>query len=423
MRAKIATLAALVMLAATGCGLSGEDSGGDVDVSGEVTGKVSLQTWALKPKHTKYVEKLIDGFEDKYPGTKVKWLDQPGDGYSEKVLNQAANDELPDVVNLPPEFALPLADKELLLDVADTDDKLKKDYLSGAIDAYRFPGVKGAYGYPWYLNTDVNYWNADLMKKYGLDPDKPPTSFEDLVAQAKTMKKKSDGKMFLMSRKPSWEDLTNAGVEILSSDGEKFTFNTDAAAELLDGYRDAYADGLLPDDVLTDAYLGNSELFKQKKVAWSTGGGNFINDVKVDNPKLAKDIVPSKALDTPPLYVQGLSVSKKSDNLPTAVALARWVTNADNQADFAERVPGIFPSTTASADDESFSESDGSGAGDAKKLAFESLAEAELLKPVVVDDAINDVFNQQISLAVSGETSSKQALDKAAEECTKLLND
>lgn len=423
MRATIAMTAALILLTTGGCGLSGEDSGGEVDVSGKVEGKVTLQTWALKPKHTEYVEELIDGFEKKYPGTEVKWLDQPGDGYSEKVLNQAANGELPDVVNLPPEFGLPLADKGLLLDLASTDDKLDKDYVAGAIAAYEYPGVKGSYGYPWYLNTDVNYFNAELMDEYGLDADKPPESFAELVDQAETMKKESGGKMFLMSRKPSWEDLTNAGVDIMSKDGKKFSFNTDTAADLIQDYADAYADGLLPDDVLTDAYLGNSELFKQKKVAWSTGGGNFINDVKVDNPSLAKDIVPAKALDTPPLYVQGLSVSKKSDNLPTAVALARWVTNADNQAAFAERVPGIFPSTTASADDPSFSDSDGSAAGDAKKIAFSSLAEAKLLKPVVIDDAMNDVFNQQVSLAVSGDISPKEALDKAAEECDKLLND
>lgn len=423
MRATIAVTVAMVLLTATGCGLSGEDPGGEVDVSGEVTGKVTLQTWALKPKHTEYVEEVIDAFEKEYPGTEVTWLDQPGDGYSEKVLNQAANGELPDVVNLPPEFGLPLADKGLLLDVDAADPELDADYLPGGVAAYRYPGMKGSYGYPWYLNTDVNYFNADLMDEYGLDADTPPTSFDELVEQARTMKRESGGKMYLMSRKPTWEDLTNAGVEILAEDGKSFAFDTKTAAKLIDEYRDAYADGLLPDDVLTDAYLGNSELFKQKKVAWSTGGGNFINDVKVDNPSLAKDIVPAEALGTPPLYVQGLSVAKKSDNLPTAVALARWVTNADNQAAFAKRVPGIFPSTTASAEDSSFSDSDGTPADDAKKLAFASLAEAELLKPVVIDDAMNDVFNQQVSLAVSGEISSAEALAKAVAECDKLLND
>jgi hypothetical protein len=48
--------------------------------SGTVTGEVSLQTWALKPKFTDYVQGVIDVFQKKYPGVHVTWLDQPADG-------------------------------------------------------------------------------------------------------------------------------------------------------------------------------------------------------------------------------------------------------------------------------------------------------------------------------------------------------
>ncbi len=192
---------------------------------------------------------------------------------------------------------------------------------------------------------------------------------------------------------------------------------------VLDTYRDAFAEGLLPRNVLTDAYLGNMELFKKQQVAWTTGGGNSINDIKVDNPTLAEKVVASPTIGTPPLYTQGLSVSKRSENLPTAIALARWVTSPENQAAFAEVVPGIFPSTIASAEDPQFSVSDGSNVGDAKKIAFTSLAEAQMLKPVVVDQAMDDFIKQQFSLAISGEITSKEALDKAVDKCNELLND
>ncbi|MGH3645925.1 MAG: ABC transporter substrate-binding protein [Micromonosporaceae bacterium] len=429
MRRRLAGMVAVsavsaVTLALAGCGLGGAGAGdGDVDTTGEVKGTVSLQTWALKPKFTDYVQGVIDGFEKKYPKATVKWLDQPGDGYSEKVLSQAASGDLPDVTNLPPDFALPLAEQGLLLEVAKADPKLRTEYVAGGVAAYEYAGQEGAYGYPWYLNTDVNYWHSDLLTRYGLDPAKPPVTLDELVAQAKIMKAKSDGKMYLMSRKPALGDLANAGVPILSGDGKSFVFNTDAAATLLDTYRDAFKAGLLPRDVLTDKYLGNSELFKKQQVAWSTGGGNMINDIRTDNPSLAEKIVPSAAIGTPPLYVQGLSVSKKSKNLPAAIALARWVTSPENQAEFAKLVPGIFPSTVASADDPQFSKSDGSNAGDAKVIAFESLAKAKLLQPVVVDQAMSDFINQQFSLAISGDATSKEALDKAVEKCNELLND
>ncbi|MEU9074639.1 ABC transporter substrate-binding protein [Kitasatospora sp. NPDC004745] len=419
------TTTALTAAALTGCGLgSGDTKNGDSVASaaatGEVKGKVSLQTWALKPKFTDYVQGVIDGFKKKYPGVEVEWLDQPGEGYSDKVLSQAAAGTLPDVVNLPPDFALPLSRKDLLLDVAKADPKLADEYVAGGVDAYRFAGRQGVFGYPWYLNTDVNYWSSELLTKNGLDPKKPPTSLDELIAQARVMKEKSGGQTYLMSRKPGLGDLYNAGVKIMSDDGTAFTFNTPEAAALLDKYRDAFKEGLLPKDVLTNTYAGNTKLFNAGTVAWTTAGANYITSLATDNPTLAPKVVSSPAFATPPLYVQGLSIPKNTRNPAAAVALARWVTNAENQAAFAH-LTSIFPSTKASANDPFFSKGDGTNAGDAKVVAFTSLAKAKLIQPVQVDDAMSTVINQQIALAISGDASSKQALDTAVEQCDKLL--
>ncbi|WP_371502500.1 sugar ABC transporter substrate-binding protein [Kitasatospora sp. NBC_00374] len=417
------TTAAVTAAALTGCGLSSDTKSGDTAASaaaGEVKGKVSLQTWALKPKFTDYVQGVIDGFKKKYPGVEVEWLDQPGDGYSAKVLSQAAAGSLPDVVNLPPDFALPLAKQNLLLDVAKADPKLADEYVAGGVDAYRFAGQNGTFGYPWYLNTDVNYWSSELMAKYGLDPKAVPTSLDELIAQARVMKEKSGGSTYLMSRKPGLGDLVNAGVKVMSEDGRSFTFNTPEAAALLDRYRDAFKEGLLPKDVLTNTYAGNTKLFNSGTAAWTTGGGNFITSLATDNPTLAPKVVPSPAMGTPPLYVQGLSIPRSTKNPAAAVALARWITSPENQSAFAH-LTSIFPSTKASADDPFFSKSDGTNAGDAKVIAFTSLAKAKILQPVPVDDAMSTVINQQIALAISGEATSKQALDTAVDRCNQLL--
>jgi multiple sugar transport system substrate-binding protein len=422
-RRSVLVAAALGSLLLAGCGLgsSTEQEQPSVDTAGKVTGTVSLQTWALKPKFTDYVQGVIDSFEKKYPGTKVTWLDQPGDGYSEKVLSQASSGELPDVTNLPPDFALPLVGQGLLLDLSKNDDKLTQDYVPGGLEAYQYAGKEGTYGYPWYLGTDVNYWNGDMLTKAGLDPKSPPQSLDDLIAQAKGMKEKSGGKLYLMSRKPGLGDFAQEGVQILNEAGTEFTFNSPEAVALVDKYRQAYADGLMPRDVLSSKYLGNSELFKKQQVAWTTGGGNTINDIKKENPTLAEKIVPSAAFGTGPLYVQGLSVSSKSKNLPAAIALARWVTSPENQAEFAKLVPGIFPSTTASANDPFFSKSDGTNAGDAKVLAFETLKSAKMLQPVVVNSAMSTFIDQQIALAISGKVTSQEALDAAVKKCNELL--
>ncbi|NUS05175.1 MAG: sugar ABC transporter substrate-binding protein [Nonomuraea sp.] len=427
MRRYWAGLAVAATMIVSGCGLGGAEQGADqgqavpsASLTGAVKGKVSLQTWALKPKFTDYVQGVIDAFEKKYPGVEVEWLDQPGDGYSDKVLSQAAGGTLPDVTNLPPDFALPLVKQDLLLDVGQADPKLADEYVPGGVDAYRFSGHTGVYGYPWYLNTDVNYWNSELLKKYGLDPAKPPASLDELIAQAKTLKEKSGGKVYLMSRRPELGDLTQEGVKILADDGRSFVFNTPEAVAVLDRYRDAFKDGLLPRDVLTDTYSGNAKLFNEGTVAWTTGGGNYITSLATDNPSLAPKVVSSPVWDVPPLYVQGLSVSKRTKNLPAALALARWVTDAENQAAFAHLV-NIFPSTKASAADPFFSESDGTNSGEAKVTAFASLAKAKVLQPYEVTEAMSKYVRQQFAAAISGEIGSKEALDKSVAKCNELL--
>ena len=150
---------AATALALTGCS---SGSGGTSAGSGDVSGTITLQTWALTPTYTDYLNGVIKDFEKKYPDTKVKLVDQPGDGYADKVLSQASSNSLPDVINLPPDIALPLAKRGFLQDVAKDDPKLSSTYVKGALDAYDYKGVDGTFGYPWYLNTDIEIGRAHV---------------------------------------------------------------------------------------------------------------------------------------------------------------------------------------------------------------------------------------------------------------------
>ncbi len=406
--------AAVLMVSLAACG----DDSPTTD-SDKITGNITLQTWALTPKFTDYLNEVIAGFTAKYPGTSVKLLDQPGDGYSEKVLAQASSNTLPDVINLPPDFALPLAKQNLLVDVGKGDD-LSKTYVQGGIDAYKFNGVDGVYGYPWYLNTDLDYWNVKQFKDCGLDANTPPATTQELFTQAATMKAKCPDN-FLMSRKPDVSDFVRAGIKITSDDGKQFVFNTDQAAALVDQYRDAFAKGYLPPSVLNSDYQGNSKLFTQGKVAWTTGGATGLTDFQRDNPSLKGQVAVSKALDTPPLYVQGVSVSSKSRYPATAKAFAQWITNADNQNKFGHLV-NIFPSTLASASDSYFGSDDGTPAGKAKALAFGELKDAKNLIPYEVNADMQKLLDQQIALAVKGDVTSKKALDDAVAKMNQMLS-
>lgn len=409
--------AAATALVLTGCsgGSTAADNGG-----GEISGSITLQTWALTPTYTDYLNGVIADFEKAHPDAKVKLQDQPGDGYADKVLSQASSNSLPDVINLPPDIALPLAKRGFLQDVAKDDTELASTYVAGALDSYEYKGVDGTFGYPWYLNTDVDYWNATMFAKCGLDAKNPPKTTDELFTQAKTMHENCPTD-YLMSRKPGLGDFTLAGVKVLNADGTKFTFaDSSKAADLIERYKDAYQDGYMPSNVLNSDYLGNSTLFTQQKVAWTTGGATSLADFEKNNPSLKGKVTVSPALDTPPLYVQGLSVSAKSKHLAAAEAFAKFMTNAKNQEAFAHEV-NIFPSTTSSQSDPYFSKDDGTVNGEARVLANEALKTAKVINPVEANSAMTDFLDQQIALAMKGQVAPEQALQTAQTKMNSLL--
>lgn len=408
--------AAAVALLLAGCASSDAPAADSAKVAGTIT----LQTWSLTPKFTGYLNGVILSFEKKYPGTKVNLIDQPGDGYADKVLSQATSNSLPDVINLPPDIALPLAKRGFLQDIAKGDTTLTKTYVNGALDAYNYKGISGTYGYPWYLNTDIDYWNKTMLSSCGLDPASVPKTTNELFAQAKIMHSKCPDD-YLMSRKPGLIDFTQAGVKVLNATGTKFTFaNSSVAVDLIQKYATAYQDGLMPSSVLNSDYVGNSNLFTQGKVAWTTGGASSMKDFETNNPSLKGNIVVSPALDVPPLYVQGLSVSSKSKHIATAEAFAKFLTNAKNQEAFAHLV-NIFPSTISSQSDPFFSKDDGTSEAKARILANQALKTAKSLSPVEANGAMGTFLDQQIALAMTGKTTAKKALLDAQTKMNTLL--
>lgn len=259
-----------------------------------------------------------------------------------------------------------------------------------------------------------------MMAKDGLDASNPPTTLNELIADAKIMHDKSGGKDFLMSRTPGLMDFANAGAPLLDPTGTKFAFNTPAAVALLQQYADAFKAGYLPPNVLTSNYEGNSTLFQKQEVAWTTGGGNYIESTSQSNPSLVDDIVPSATIGTPPLYVQGISVSAKSKNLPLALAFAEYVTNSANQEAFIKLAPGFLPGTPETASDPSA----GGGVGmqaQASVIAEKDVQNGQNFTPPIWTDAMNTTLNQQVALAMTGKESAQQALDTAVNQANALL--
>lgn len=426
MRKTWAAGAAVVALSLTACTGGGTTSSQPTSGSaeGEITGQITFQTWSLKnDKFTPYFEKLIKDFEAEHEGVTINWIDQPGDGYEEKILQQANSGELPDVVNLPDTFAYQLAKLGKLTDLKTAAPDSLDAYVEGGLGGYSFEkeGVEGTFAYPWYLGTDLNWWNMSVMKEAGYTADTLPTSEDEWFAAAKKVAESTDSKTPLISAMPDAIAIENAGITLW--DGEKFVFNTDEAAAYIDKYKELYAAGAMPSEALNNDYAGNTAMFTQGKAGYTTATASFVGQVTNDAPNLLPELLPTQRFVTPPLFVQGVSVAKESKNMATALVFAQYVTNNENQVEFVKLAQGFMPGTKeANENPESFTGviEDKTMAA-AVELAAKQMDRARGTSVMQYTDDMKKYVGQQIALAIKGDISSKEALDKAVDYCNKAL--
>ncbi len=414
----VTAVAALSLTACTGAPAGGGGGGGPVDTEGELSGEIQFQTWSLKnEKFSPYFEALIEKFEKEHPDVTVDWLDQPGEGYQDKILSQANSNTLPDVLNLPPDIAFPLVKAGKLLDLAEADPELEEQYNEGGWTAYSsYSGVDGTYGLPWYLGSDASWWNLAALEPYGITQGDLPDTTEAWLDLAKEIATESDGKVQLVSSMPGLDTFISAGIPVMDEDGS-FTFNTSEAEAIVQKYADAYAAGAMPAEALSGSYSGNAEMYLQGKVAYTTGGPGFAGDLRTKAPTLVETSVATARPGTPPLFVQGINVSNDSKNKAAALAFAKFVTNEENQVEFAILTGGGFAPGTANGSDEVVSAVEGElepAQAEAMDLMFDSLSKAKAA-PFQWTGDMSTYFNQQIALAISGDMSAKEALDKIAD--------
>ncbi|WP_282202965.1 ABC transporter substrate-binding protein [Kitasatospora fiedleri] len=425
-------LAAAVLttaLATSACGLgssgSSTDRGGAP--SGKVGGTITLETLQLKPTFTDYMNGVIAAYEKEHPGAKVDWVDIPFQGAQEKLTADAAAGNLPDVVNLNPQFAQALEAKGLFTDLDQAAADVKPSYVPGAWSAFQVPGRQGSFGLPWYLTSEVTMYNKDLFAKAGLDPEKPPATFDELLADGAKLSAAGQGAFYGIH--PALEnrfitDLAKQGVPLLDASGKKWTFNTPDAAAYLQKLVDAYKGGVYPQDSLTQNHGKETEAYQSGRIGLLPSGPNFLATIKKNAADIAAHtgVGPqiTGASGATNMSVMGLLVPKSGKNQATALDFAKYLSDAQNQLAFSKIVT-ILPSTLESLKDPYFkAEGDTTPEGTARRISAEQIAKARNLVPVQYDSRVTAAVVGKVQLALQGKLTPQQALDQAVEEADKI---
>lgn len=176
-------LAALVMalLALAGCGK-------------KPSATRTVVFWQFSPLPA--IQPIVARFEAENPGVTVQVEQLTWQSGREKIVTAIAAGRPPDLCELGSTFLPGLVADSTLLDLTDRAAKLRDRLVGWDITTYR----GRVYAYPWMVGTRALYLNDDLFRRAGLDPAKPPETWDDLLRAARAISERvPDAKGFGMN--------------------------------------------------------------------------------------------------------------------------------------------------------------------------------------------------------------------------------
>ncbi|CAN7373936.1 ABC transporter substrate-binding protein [Neorhizobium sp. LjRoot104] len=196
-------------------------------------------------------KELIAGFEKKFPNVKVETIAVPSNEIINRVQADIVAGKQPDVAQL--------TFRDLIFIASDLGGNALEDMVSPAELKEHLAGMipKGlelgkvdgkTYGLAYTFSTPVLYYNGDLFKQAGLDPNNPPKTWADVNIAGKAIKEKT-GKNGFFPGAYGPSDGTFVYQAIVMSnggkvrDGNKLTYADSNAAEAVRMLRDMVDSG------------------------------------------------------------------------------------------------------------------------------------------------------------------------------------
>ena len=231
-RVAAALASSAVLALAVGCGGDDEpEGGGGAASSGGDTGE-TITMWTRAATQTQS-ERLVEAYNSSHEN-QVELTVIPTDNYQARIAAAAGGKNLPDVFASDVIYAPNYTSQGLYLDITDRIDEL--EFADALAPAHMRLGTyeDAKYTVPHTLDLSVLFWNKDLYKKAGLDPETPPTTMNEFAEHAKTIREKVGGKTygtFFGGNCPGcfvftfWPSVWAAGGDIMNDDGTESTID------------------------------------------------------------------------------------------------------------------------------------------------------------------------------------------------------
>lgn len=222
--------------------------------------EVTLDVLYAFPAFAKFHEPIAAEFMKKNPSIKINFR-APAASYDEghqTMLRQSVTNQLPDVYysgfHLLTELVESLDKRKQVVDLgpmlaAEPEAWRKANYSDALLSLGQVNGKQA--GLAFNASTPLMYFNADLVKKAGGDPEKMPDNWADLLALAKKIR--TGDTAGLAYNIHDWPDdwlwrgmVMQGGRALLSEDATKVAFGGEYGQKILETLRSFVTEGGMP---------------------------------------------------------------------------------------------------------------------------------------------------------------------------------
>ncbi|APG94631.1 ABC transporter substrate-binding protein [Sinorhizobium americanum] len=287
----------------------------------------------IDPIHEKYIKE----WEGKNPGWKVTPEVVGWAQCQDKATTLAAAGTPVGMAYVGSRTLKEFAENELIVPVPMTEEE-KKSYYPNIVDTVTFEGTQ--WGVPIAFSTKALYWNKDLFKQAGLDPETPPKTWADEIAFAKQIKEKTGiagyglpAKTFdnTMHQFMHWV-YTNNGKVI---DGDKIVIDSPEVLAALQAYKD-----ITPYSVEGGTAYEQNEIrtiFLDGKVGMiqsGSGAAALLKGTKINWGIAPLPLGPSAKGEGTLLITDSLAIFKDTGVEEKAIEFAKFITSPGPQGEY-----------------------------------------------------------------------------------------
>lgn len=297
---------------------------------------------------TKIVDGMVADFEKAHPAIKVKSI--YAGSYSDtltKVLTAIKGGDVPQVSVILSTDMYTLIDEDAIVPIesllkTDDDKKWLAGFYPGFMENSRTGGK--TWGVPFQRSTIVMYWNKDAFKKAGLDPEKPPQTWAELVSMGQKLTKRDDkgnvtqwGIQIPSSGFPYWlfQALTTQNdVRLMNEAGTKTNYDDPKVVEALQFWVDLSRKLKIHPPGIVDWGTTPKDFFERKVAIMWTTTGNLTNVRANAKFPFGVAMMPANKRRGSPTGGGNFYVFKKSTPEQQAASLVfmKWMTSPEQAA-------------------------------------------------------------------------------------------